>query len=118
MFKFYLPQLIFFTVFFVSAIPILYYIQRKNPDPRFRPNFGEMSLFTVMAALLCGAMALGLGSLFKPENDGRGATKKPGFDIPSAASGDQEEEGGRKSKNKSKSSGGGDGAPRRLNDRL
>lgn len=77
MIRYYLPQIIFFCAFFAAAVPVLFYIRRKNPDPRFRPNFGEMTLMTVFAIFICGGMAFGLGSLFKPENDGRSMSKKP-----------------------------------------
>ena len=117
MVKFYLPHLTFFVVFFVAAIPVLYYIQRKNPYPRFRPGFGEMSLITLIAIFVCGALAFGLGSLFKPENDGSSLNKKPDFEAPSA--GGSSPEGGRsKRPDRDRDSGDGDDAPRRrLNDK-
>ena len=116
MLKFYLPHLTFFVAFFAAAVPILYYIQRKNPNPRFRPNLGEMSLVTLFAVFICGGMAFGLGSLFKPENDGKSMAKKPNLDSPSA-SGAPAQEGG-KSRTKERKSDG-DEAPRRsLHDRL
>lgn len=77
MIKHYLPHLTFFLVFFAAAVPILYYLWRKNPNPRFRPSFGEMSVMTLIAFFICGGMAAGLGSLFKPENDGSSLKKKP-----------------------------------------
>lgn len=119
MLKFYLPHLTFFIAFFLAAVPVLYYIQRKNPNPRFRPNFGEMSLITLLAVFICGGMAFGLGSLFKPENDGKSLTKKPSVDLPSSGGG-QETGGGGKSRDKDKGSkSDGDEPPRRtLHDRL
>ena len=117
MLKLYLPHLTFFIVFLTAAVPVLYYIQRKNPHPRFRPHLGEMSLMTLFAVFICGGMAFGLGSLFKPENDGKSLSKKPGADLPSSGGSDQSGDG-QKSKAKSGNSDGG-GAPRRtLNDRL
>lgn len=77
MIKFYIPHLIFFGVFFVAAVPMLYFYQRKNPNPRCRPTFGEMTMVTVFALALCGGMGMGLGSLFKPENDGSSLKKAP-----------------------------------------
>jgi negative regulator of sigma E activity len=73
----YRSHLIFFGVFFGAAIPVLYYIYRKNPHPRFRPTFGEMSVMTLIAACVSGAMAIGLGQLFQPENDGSSLAQKP-----------------------------------------
>lgn len=77
MFRYYLPQIIFFSVFFAASIPVLIYLRRKNPDPRFRPHAGEMALMTLIAIFLCGGMAVGLGILFKPENDGKSFNKRP-----------------------------------------
>lgn len=117
MLKHYLPHLTFFAVFFAAAIPVLYYIYRKNPYPRFRPNFGEMSLFTVIAICLCAGMAIGLGSLFRPENDGRRAYKRPTVETPSQ-SGGSSPGGGKKDKARDKDSDDGDAPRRTLNDRL
>lgn len=116
MLKHYLPHLTFFIAFFAAAVPVLFYIQRKNPNPRFRPNFGEMSLVTLFAVFICGGMAFGLGSLFKPENDGRSMSKKPGLDLPSASGGPAETGG--KSRAKERKSNGDDAPRRTLNDRL
>lgn len=120
MLKHYLPHLIFFSAFFAAAVPVLYYIQRKNPYPRFRPNFGEMSLMTLIAAFICGGMAFGLGSLMKPENDGRGSSNHPGFDGAAAAGGNAAPGGGGSGKSKQKDrKSNRDDAPRRtLHDRL
>lgn len=75
--NYYYPHITFFIVFMVAAVPVLYYYQRKNPHPRFRPGFGEMTMVTVMAAMLCGGLSFGLGSLFRPENDGTSLKKAP-----------------------------------------
>lgn len=119
MLKYYLPQIIFFAVFAAAAIPIIYYIWKKNPDPRFRPHAGEMSLIIVFAAFICGGMAFGLGSLFKPENDGTGMKKKPNEGAGwSAGDYGAEDSGGSKKKSKSKEGDSDGEAPRRsLNDR-
>lgn len=68
---------IFFGVFMAAALPVLYYYRRRNPDPRFRPGFGEMAMVTLFAVFVCGALAFGLGSVFQEENDGQAALKKP-----------------------------------------
>lgn len=89
MIKFYIPHLIFFGVFFVAAVPMLYYYQRKNPNPRCRPTFGEMTMVTVFALALCGGMGMGLGALFNPQNDGSSLKKAPDTaDFPSGGDGD------------------------------
>lgn len=117
MLKHYLPHLTFFIVFFAAAVPMLYYIQRKNPNPRFRPNMGEMSLMTLIAVFICGGMAFGLGSLFKPENDGRRKSQKPGFEGPAASGGPAAGSSGN-SKKKERKSDRNDAPRRTLNDRL
>ena len=115
MIKHYLPHLIFFAVFFTAAIPVLYYLRRKHPDPRFRPSFGEMSLLTVIALFICGCMAMALGSLFKPENDGSAFKMKP-FDGPGPV-GEGSEQGGGSDGRRSQDKGSKGESPRRTNDR-
>ncbi len=113
----YLAHIIFFAVFFAAAIPVLYYIQRRNPHPHFRPGFGEMALLTLFAVAICGAMAIGLGTLFKPENDGKSLSRKPSVDIPGAVGGSSTGPGsGKRSGDRDKGRDG-DEAPRRLNDK-
>ena len=113
MVKHYLPHIIFFVVFFGAAIPVLYYIQRKNPNPRFRPGFGEMSVITLIAVCVCGGMAFGLGSLFKPENDGTALNKKPDLGSPWGGGGGEEESGGKERKKSKDRTSDSDGEPRR-----
>jgi hypothetical protein len=119
MFKYYLPHLTFFIAFFAAAVPILYYIQRKNPNPRFRPGFGEMSLISLIALFICGGMAIGLGSLFKPENDGSSMKKKPNEGAGWSATSADDSDGGprKKSKDRDKDADGDEPPRRRLNDR-
>lgn len=121
MLKQYLPHLTFFLVFFTAAVPILYYIQRKNPNPRFRPGFGEMSVITLIAAFICGGMAFGLGSLFRPENDGSSLKKKPDAGAIWSSGGSEagpDGSGRQKAKRRDKDDDDGGEAPRRrLNDR-
>lgn len=121
MLTYYLPHLIFFAVFFVAALPIIYYIWKKNPDPRFRPHAGEMSLIFLFAAFICGGMAFGLGSLFKPENDGSAMKKKPNEGAGWSAGDYGGDTGGPKKKSNSKDdseTGGDTPSPRRgSNDR-
>ena len=113
MIKYYLPHITFFTVFFVASLPVLYYIRRKNPDPRFRPNFGEMSMITLFALFICAGMGFGLGTLFKPENDGSAFKKKPDAGAGwSASTPDSDSNDRRSSRKKDKDK----DAPRRLSD--
>jgi hypothetical protein len=120
MLKHYLPHLIFFGVFFAAAVPVLYYIRRKNPNPRFRPGFGEMSVMTLIAAFICGGMAFGLGSLFRSENDGASLKKKPdagaGWSAGDSGTAQDPGSGKKKSKNRDEDDGG-EPPRRRLNDR-
>lgn len=99
--KFYYPHITFFVVFLVAMIPVLYYYQRKNPNPRCRPNFGEMTMVAIVMMVIGGAMSFGIGSLFKPENDGSGLSRKPDLnDMPS--SGGDSEDSPRKSRSREK----------------
>lgn len=112
----YFAHIVFFIAFFTAAIPVLFYIQRRNPHPHFRPGFGEMALLTLFAVAICGGMAIGLGTLFKPENDGRSLSRKPDIDIPGAAGDSSRSKSGKESGGRDKGRGG-DEAPRRLNDK-
>jgi hypothetical protein len=103
--KFYYPHITFFIVFMVAAVPVLYYYQRKNPHPRFRPGFGEMAMVTVMAVMLCGGMAFGLGSLFRPENDGTALKKAPDRVDFNSGGEDNDKSDSRRSKTKEKDTG-------------
>lgn len=103
--KFYYPHITFFIVFMVAAVPVLYYYQRKNPHPRFRPGFGEMTMVTVMAAMLCGGLAFGLGSVFRPENDGTALKKAPDRMDFNNEGGEKEDKDSRRSKTKEKDTG-------------
>lgn len=104
--KFYYPHITFFIVFMVAAVPVLYYYQRKNPHPRFRPGFGEMTMVTVMAVMLCGGMAFGLGSLFRPENDGTALKKAPErYDIDRSGGEDKDDKDSPRSSAKEKDTG-------------
>lgn len=105
----YAPHIIFTLVFFAAFVPVLYYYQRKNPDPRFRPHFGEMSMVTLFVICLCGGLGYGIGSLINPENDGRAMNKKPnegaGWSDNREEMADKERDRARRESNKS--SGGG-----------
>lgn len=49
----------FFIVSLCVAVPFLRYYATKNPDPRFRPRFGEMLMMSIFALMFCGG-----GSVF------------------------------------------------------
>ena len=65
--KYYLPHLIFFGVFLAALIPVLYYYQRRNPHPRFRPGAGEMTMIVVFALTIGGGACYFLGNVFRGE---------------------------------------------------
>lgn len=63
--KYFLPHIIFFSVFIVVLIPTLYYYRRRNPNHHFRPSLGEMTMITVFALMLGGTACWFLGNLFR-----------------------------------------------------
>ena len=65
--KAYYPHLIFFGVFVAALTPVLYYYQRRNPDPRFRPSFGEMTLVSIVLLFIGGIACFLLGNVFRGE---------------------------------------------------
>ena len=65
--KAFYPHLIFFGVFIAALAPVLYYYQRRSPNPRFRPGFGEMTLVSVVALFLGGIACFLLGNVFRGE---------------------------------------------------
>ncbi len=77
MIKFYLPHLIFFSVFCLSIAPVLYYYQRRNPNVRCRPGLGEMTMVTIMALFIGAAASYGLGSIFRGDQNLRQYLAKP-----------------------------------------
>ena len=72
-FKYYIPHLVFFGVFIAALVPVLYYYQRRNPSPRFRPGVGEMTMIAVVALFLGGLACFFLGNIFR--GDQRSAEK-------------------------------------------
>ena len=63
----------FFGVFLAALVPVLYYYQRKNPSPRFRPGFGEMTMITVVTVFVGGIACFLLGNFFR--GDKKSATQ-------------------------------------------
>jgi hypothetical protein len=77
MIKFYLPHLIFFGVFCLAITPVLFYYQRRSPNPRFRPGLGEMTMVTIMALFAGGLASYGLGALFRGDQNLRQYLTRP-----------------------------------------
>ena len=69
MLKYYLPHLVFFAVFLAALIPVLYYYRKRNPNPRFRPGAGEITLICVFALVVGGGACYFLGNVFRSERD-------------------------------------------------
>ena len=63
--KYFLPHIVFFSVFLAVLIPVLFYYRRRNPNPRFRPTVGEMTLVTVIALMIGGTACWFLGNFFR-----------------------------------------------------
>lgn len=67
--KYYLPHLVFFGVFCLAVAPVLYYYQRRNPNPRFRPGLGEMTMISILVLGIGGAGSFVLGKFFRGDQD-------------------------------------------------
>ncbi len=63
----------FFGVFLAALVPVLYYYQRRNPSPRFRPGFGEMAMIAVVTVFVGAVACFFLGNFFR--GDGRSPEK-------------------------------------------
>lgn len=87
-------RIVFSVAFMLAAVPVLYYYYRRNPNPRFRPTFGEMSMVSLFALVLCVGAGFGLGGIFKPENDGKSLTAAPDEDAGYGVGGSDPVEGG------------------------
>lgn len=85
--NYYLPHFVLFGVFCAAMVPVLYYYQRRNTNPRCRPGLGEMTMVAVFALALGGAGAFAIGNIFRGED----AFKKWG-DRPHEGSGPNVEE--------------------------
>lgn len=83
----YLPHLVFFGVFIFALAPVLYYYQRRNPNPRFRPGLGEMTMISVFTLFVGGLACFFLGNVFRgdqksPEKSDHGAGWSSGTSAP------------------------------------
>jgi hypothetical protein len=66
----------FLVIGLCVIIPFLYYYRNKNPNPRFRPRFGEMVLVAILAFGLTGGGAIFMASLMGVETDPQDLFKK------------------------------------------
>ena len=55
--------LTFFVISLFVIVPFLYYYRNRNPNPRFRPRFGEMVLVAILAIGVAGGTSLGIAML-------------------------------------------------------
>ena len=90
--KFYIPHFVFFGVFLAALVPVLYYYQRRNPSPRFRPGVGEMTMITVIALSLGGAACFVLGNFFRGDQKGFSAAPDEGAGWSGGTTGPQDDE--------------------------
>ncbi len=69
MIKYYIPHIVFFSVFCVALVPMLFYYRRRQPHARFRPGAGEVTLIAVIALMIGGTASYFLGNLFRGDID-------------------------------------------------
>ncbi len=84
MLRYYAPHLIFFTVWCFTVVPLLVWHYRKHPHPIFRPSIGEMSMLTIMCALIGGGGSFFMGTMFRSDLDTQKLTEKPAIDSGNA----------------------------------
>jgi hypothetical protein len=100
----YIPHIILLGVFLAALIPTLYYYQRRNPNPRFRPGFGEMLLLFVFALAIGGPACYMVGDLFRKGVNTKDFEKPPdegaGWSNNTSIPQEDEDEKDRKRKNK------------------
>ena len=58
------------------VVPFLYYYWRRNPNPRFRPKFGEMVLVALLAFGFTGGGSLFMAQLMGLDVDPKELFKK------------------------------------------
>ena len=61
--------LTFFVISLFVIVPFLYYYRNKNPNPRFRPKFGEMVLVTLLSLGLAGGASMFIAGLMGLDPD-------------------------------------------------
>lgn len=90
--KYYLPHIIFFSVYLAVLAPVLYYYRRRNPNPRFRPSIGEMTMIAVFALMLGGTACWFLGNVFRGDQKLDNSIPDQGAGWSNGRSGPQETE--------------------------
>lgn len=80
-FLMYRPQCIVFLIFMTASLPVLHYYRRRQPNPRFRPTIGEMTMVTLFAAILSAGAGMGIGGLFNERLDFKKLANKPEADF-------------------------------------
>lgn len=94
--KYFLPHIVFFSVFLAVLIPFLYYYRRRNPNPRFRPSLGEMTMIAVIALVVGATACWFLGNVFRGEQRFDNTVPDAGAGWSSGTSGPQESGGYRR----------------------
>ncbi len=69
MIKYFIPHIVFFSVFCAALVPVLFYYQRRNPHARFRPGVGEMTMITVFSLLIGAGLCYFLGNMFRGDQN-------------------------------------------------
>jgi hypothetical protein len=60
---------LFLAFTLLAAVPVLNYYYKRNPIPRFRPSFGEMTLVSLIALIICLAISWPMANLMEsPES--------------------------------------------------
>ncbi|MDC0503242.1 hypothetical protein OAV21_02280 [bacterium] len=59
------PFLIIFFLCLFVALCVIAYIAKRNPDPRFRPRFGELVLMGLIGMLFSGGVSYLLSNVFE-----------------------------------------------------
>jgi hypothetical protein len=62
-------HIIFLSIAVCAAVPIIIYYYRRQPNPRFRPTMGEMTLVSLVIGMVFGGGAWGLASLMENPED-------------------------------------------------
>ncbi len=82
--------MILFGAYLAVLIPFLYYYRRRNPNPRFRPSAGEMTMVAIMLLMIGGTACWFLGNMFNNEPDPNKAVPDHGAGWSGGTSGPQE----------------------------
>ena len=69
--------LITFGVAIAVCIPIFLYIARRNPNPRFRPRFGELVLLAIVMIGASAGVSILFSMLFGVDDMVRGIDSGP-----------------------------------------